>query len=80
MRLHACGFLNIDVATGPSELTGTPKEIMEATAKERCRPESAPERGAFTFVRTSSFSESPVESDWLAGLNGRRFFLGRAER
>jgi hypothetical protein len=57
MRLHACGFLNIDVAPGPSELTGTPKVVMNATAEERCRPESAPELGAFTFVRTSSFSE-----------------------
>jgi hypothetical protein len=57
MRLHACGFLNIDVAAGPPELTGTPKGIVETTAEESCRPESAPELGAFTFVRPSSFSE-----------------------
>jgi hypothetical protein len=57
MRLHACGFLNIDVATGPPELTGTPKGVIDTIAEKSCRPESASERGAFTFVRPSSFSE-----------------------
>ena len=57
MRLHACGFLNIDVATGPPELTGTPKGAVDTTAEESCRPKFAPELGAFTFVRPSSFSE-----------------------
>jgi hypothetical protein len=57
MRFHACGFLNCDVAPGPPELTGTPKEVMDMTAEERRRPESAPKLGAFTFVQLSSFSE-----------------------
>jgi hypothetical protein len=57
MRLHACGFLNSDVATGPPELTETPKEVMDMTAEERRRPESAPKLSALTFVRLSSFSE-----------------------
>jgi hypothetical protein len=48
--------------------------------EESCRPESAPELGVFTPVRASWFSEYPVASGWLAGLNGSRFFLGCAER
>ena len=48
--------------------------------EESCQAESAPELGVFTPVRASWFSEYPVASGWLAGLNGSRFFLGCAER
>jgi hypothetical protein len=57
MRLHACDFLNIDVATGPPDLTGSRKGVVDTTAEESCRPKAALELGAFTFVRPSSFSE-----------------------
>jgi hypothetical protein len=76
MRFHACDFLTIDAATVRPELT----EAMDTTAEVSCRPKSAPEPGAFTFVRPSSFSEQLAASGWLAGLNGSRFVLVRRER
>jgi hypothetical protein len=79
MRFHACDFLTIDVATVPPELLENTIGVMDASAEEGCRPESAPEPGAFTVLPPVPFSEYPVASDWFAGLNGSRFFLVRRE-
>jgi hypothetical protein len=57
MRFHACDFLIVDVATVPPALMETAIGVMDAAAEEGCRPESAPELGAFTFVPPGSFSE-----------------------
>jgi hypothetical protein len=57
MRLHTCDFLIIDVAIVSPELMETAIGVMDAPTEEGCRPESAPELGAFTFVPPGSFSE-----------------------
>jgi hypothetical protein len=80
MRFHACDFLTVDVATAPSKLLENTIGVMDASAEEGCRPESAPEPNAFTVLPLVPFSEYPVASDWFAGLNGGRFILVRHER
>jgi hypothetical protein len=57
MQFHTCDFLIIDVAIVSPELMETAIGVMDAPTEEGCRPESAPELGAFTFVPPGSFSE-----------------------